>query len=89
VLRFTYVRSPEDITLHDVSKNVSWINTTLTNTNMSKVDDLKLAVKMRPALKRDDAVWVTSTTLLLRVQLLMKVALSRCLLIAIISKKLS
>lgn len=63
MLRFTYVGSPGDIIkLTDVSKNVCWINTTLTNTNISKVDDLKLVVKMRPGFEeRDDPVWVTST----------------------------
>lgn len=64
MLRFTYVRSPGDIIkLTDVSKNVCWINTTLANTNISKVNDLNLVVKMRPGFEeRDDPVWVTSTT---------------------------
>ena len=65
MLRFPYVRSPGDVVkLTDVSKNVCWINTTLTNTNISKADDLKQVVKMRPGFgERDDPVWVTSTTL--------------------------
>lgn len=65
MLRFTYVRSPGDIIqLTDVSKNVCWINTTLTNTSISEMDDLKLVVTMRPGFEeKDDPVWVTSTAL--------------------------
>lgn len=59
------MRSPGYIIkLTDVGKNICWINTKLTNTNISKVDDLKLVVKTRPSFEeRDDPVWVTSTTL--------------------------
>lgn len=64
MLGFTYVRSPGDIIkLTDVGKNVCWINTTLTDTNISNVDDLKLVVKMRPGFEeRHGPVWVTTTT---------------------------
>lgn len=42
ILRLNYVKSPGVIIeLTDISKNV-WINTTLTNTNTSKVDDLEM-----------------------------------------------
>lgn len=41
ILRLNYVKNPGGIiSLTDISENV-WINTTLINTNISKVDDLR------------------------------------------------
>lgn len=71
ILRLNYVKSPGVIIeLTDISKNV-WINTTLINTNTSKVDDLEMW-KWDLVWKRDDPVWVTSTTLEQRAQRLCK-----------------
>lgn len=63
MLRFTYMTSHEVMSkITDVNKAINWINTTGIDTGISRLDDMKLVVKVRLLFEeRDDPICISST----------------------------
>lgn len=64
MLRFTYMTSHEVMSkITDVNKTINWVNTTLIDTGISRLDDMKLVVKVRLDFEeRDEPICINSTT---------------------------